>query len=97
MPLGIFFLNYDTHYTEVSIMIVYVSVLLVDHKEKLYVPQLQEELVDNSNDIYFTLNQLVKKPLIPMSKITVLKKTKDLLRKHGLTLDSFLSMQDIEM
>lgn len=78
-------------------MIVYVSVLLVDHKEKLYVPQLQEELVDNSNDIYFTLNQLVKKPLIPMSKITVLKKTKDLLRKHGLTLDSFLSMQDIEM
>lgn len=76
---------------------IYVSVLLVDHKEKLYVPQLQEELVDNSNDIYFTLNQLVKKPLIPMSKITVLKKTKDLLRKHGLTLDSFLSMQDIEM
>jgi hypothetical protein len=78
-------------------MMIYVSVLLVDHKEKLYVPQLQEELVDNSNDIYFTLNQLVKKPLIPMSKITVLKKTKDLLRKHGLTLDSFLSMQDIEM
>lgn len=76
---------------------IYVSVLLVDHKEKLYVPQLQEELVDNSNDIYFTLNQLVKKPLIPMSKITVLKKTKDLLRKRGLTLDSFLSMQDIEM
>jgi hypothetical protein len=78
-------------------MMIYVSVLLVDHKEKLYVPQLQEELVDNSNDIYFTLNQLVKKPLIPMSKITVLKKTKDLLRKRGLTLDSFLSMQDIEM
>lgn len=78
-------------------MIVYVSVLLVDHKEQLYIPQLQEELVDNSNDIYFTLNQLVKKPLIPMSRITVLKKTKDLLRKHGLTLDSFLSMQDIEM
>lgn len=78
-------------------MMIYVSVLLVDHKEKLYVPQLQEELVDNSNDIYFTLNQMVKKPLIPMSKITVLKKTKDLLRKHGLTLDSFLSMQDIEM
>lgn len=78
-------------------MMIYVSVLLVDHQEKLYVPQLQEELVDNSNDIYFTLNQLVKKPLIPMSKITVLKKTKDLLRKHGLTLDSFLSMQDIEM
>lgn len=78
-------------------MMIYVSVLLVDHKEKLYVPQLQEELVDNSNDIYFTLNQLVKKPLIPMSKITVLKKTKDLLRKHGLTLDSFLSIQDIEM
>ena len=78
-------------------MMIYVSVLLVDHKEKLYVPQLQEELVDNSNDIYFTLNQLVKKPLIPMSKITVLKKTKDLLRKHGLTLDSFLSMQDIAM
>ena len=78
-------------------MMIYVSVLLVDHQEKLYVPQLQEELVDNSNDIYFTLNQLVKKPLIPMSKITVLKKTKDLLRKRGLTLDSFLSMQDIEM
>lgn len=78
-------------------MMIYVSVLLVDHKEQLYIPQLQEELVDNSNDIYFTLNQLVKKPLIPMSKITVLKKTKDLLRKHGLTLDSFLSMQDIEM
>lgn len=78
-------------------MMIYVSVLLVDHKEKLYVPQLQEELVDNSNDIYFTLNQLVKKPLIPMSKITVLKKTKDLLRKRGLTLDSFLSIQDIEM
>lgn len=78
-------------------MMIYVSVLLVDHKEKLYVPQLQEELVDNSNDIYFTVNQLVKKPLIPMSRITVLKKTKDLLRKHGLTLDSFLSMQDIEM
>lgn len=78
-------------------MMIYVSVLLVDHKEKLYVPQLQEELVDNSNDIYFTVNQLVKKPLIPMSKITVLKKTKDLLRKRGLTLDSFLSMQDIEM
>lgn len=78
-------------------MIVYVSVLLVDHKEQLYIPQLQEELVDNSNDIYFTVNQLVKKPLIPMSRITVLKKTKDLLRKHGLTLDSFLSMQDIEM
>ena len=76
---------------------IYVSVLLVDHKEKLYVPQLQEELVDNSNDIYFTLNQLVKKPLIPMSKRTVKKKTKDLLRKRGLTLDSFLSMQDIEM
>lgn len=78
-------------------MIVYVSVLLVNHKEQLYIPQLQEELVDNSNDIYFTVNQLVKKPLIPMSRITVLKKTKDLLRKHGLTLDSFLSMQDIEM
>lgn len=78
-------------------MMIYVSVLLVDHKEKLYIPQLQEELVDNSNDIYFTVNQLVKKPLIPMSRITVLKKTKDLLRKHGLTLDSFLSMQDIEM
>jgi hypothetical protein len=78
-------------------MIVYVSVLLVDHKEQLYVPQLQEELVDNSNDIYFTINQLVKKPLIPMSRVTVLKKTKDLLRKRGLTLDSFLSMQDIEM
>ena len=76
---------------------IYVSVLLVDHKEQLYIPQLQEELVDNSNDIYFTVNQLVKKPLIPMSRITVLKKTKDLLRKHGLTLDSFLSMQDIEM
>lgn len=78
-------------------MIVYVSVLLVDHKEQLYIPQLQEELVDNSNDIYFTVNQLVKKPLIPMSRITVLNKTKNLLRKHGLTLDSFLSMQDIEM
>lgn len=78
-------------------MMIYVSVLLVDHKEQLYIPQLQEELVDNSNDIYFTVNQLVKKPLIPMSRITVLKKTKDLLRKHGLTLDSFLSMQDIEM
>ena len=78
-------------------MIVYVSVLLVDHKEQLYVPQLQEELVDNSNAIYFTLNQLVKKPLIPMSRVTVMKKTKDLLRKRGLTLDSFLSMQDIEM
>ncbi len=78
-------------------MIVYVSVLLVDHKEQLYVPQLQEELVDNSNDIYFTINQLVNKPLIPMSRVTVLKKTKDLLRKRGLTLDSFLSMQDVEM
>ena len=76
---------------------IYVGVMRGDQKEKLYVPQLQEELVDNSNDIYFTLNQLVKKPLIPMSKITVLKKTKDLLRKRGLTLDSFLSMQDIEM